>query len=54
MGVLPATAPSCGSATGRIYHISMSLAPGSTLGPYEIRSRLGQGGMGVVYLTSMT
>ena len=26
------------------------LHPGSTLGPYEIRSRLGQGGMGVVYL----
>ena len=28
----------------------MSLALGSTLGPYEIRSQLGQGGMGVVYL----
>ena len=28
----------------------MSLAPGSTLGPYEIRSQLGHGGMGVVYL----
>ena len=28
----------------------MFLAPGSTLGPYEIRSQLGQGGMGVVYL----
>ncbi len=28
----------------------MSLAPGSSLGPYEIRSQLGQGGMGVVYL----
>ena len=28
----------------------MSLAPGSKLGPYEIRSQLGQGGMGVVYL----
>ena len=28
----------------------MALAPGSTLGPYEIRSQLGQGGMGVVYL----
>ena len=27
----------------------MSQAPGSTLGPYEIRSQLGQGGMGVVY-----
>lgn len=26
------------------------LHPGSTLGPYEIRSRLGQGGMGVIYL----
>ena len=28
----------------------MGLDPGSTLGPYEIRSQLGQGGMGVVYL----
>ena len=28
----------------------MPLTPGSTLGPYEIRSQLGQGGMGVVYL----
>ena len=27
----------------------MSLAPGTTLGPYEIVSQLGQGGMGVVY-----
>ena len=26
----------------------MSLAPGTTLGPYEIRSRLGAGGMGEV------
>ena len=28
----------------------MSFAPGSTLGPYAIRSQLGLGGMGVVYL----
>ncbi len=28
----------------------MSLAPGAQLGPYAIRSQLGQGGMGVVYL----
>ena len=28
----------------------MTLAPGTTLGPYAIRSQLGQGGMGVVYL----
>ena len=27
----------------------MALAPGSTLGPYEIRVELGRGGMGVVY-----
>ena len=28
----------------------MAVAPGSRLGPYEVRSQLGQGGMGVVYL----
>ena len=28
----------------------MTLSPGTTLGPYAIRSQLGQGGMGVVYL----
>ena len=27
----------------------MSLSPGTSLGPYEIVSQLGQGGMGVVY-----
>ena len=27
----------------------MSLAPGSTLGPYAIRAELGHGGIGVVY-----
>ncbi len=27
----------------------MSLSPGTTLGPYQIVSQLGAGGMGVVY-----
>ncbi len=27
----------------------MTLAPGTTLGPYQIVSQLGRGGMGVVY-----
>jgi hypothetical protein len=32
----------------------MSLPPGTQLGPYEIRSQLGAGGMGEVYLVQDT
>jgi eukaryotic-like serine/threonine-protein kinase len=32
----------------------MALAPGGRIGPYEVRSSLGKGGMGVVFLAQDT
>ena len=35
--------------TGQVYSMTMALSAGSSLGPYEVVSPLGAGGMGVVY-----
>src|SRR5207245_3414192 len=34
--------------------VNSALAAGSSIGPYRVRSQLGQGGMGVVYLADDT
>ncbi len=38
-----------GSGTAIIQPSRMTFTPGSTLGPYQIVSQLGSGGMGIVY-----
>ena len=47
--VVVLTGVGCRTLASDILTPFMSLAPGTTLGPYEIVSQLGQGGMGVVY-----
>jgi predicted Ser/Thr protein kinase len=42
--------PACEVAAGLLDHESGELLPGSRLGPYAVNKKLGQGGMGVVYL----
>ncbi len=42
--------PACEAAAELIDHNSGELLPGSKLGPYTVSRKLGQGGMGVVYL----
>jgi Tol biopolymer transport system component len=49
MGVLRPAGRSLGLASSRIYQLPVALASGSRLGPYEILSALGAGGMGEVY-----
>src|SRR5271165_3518407 len=49
LGITSPNPATCQRTYGRISQLSMPLATGSRLGPYEIQSPLGAGGMGEVY-----